>query len=225
MIRGIDGSLRGLHWKNFRPTLVLLDDLLKDESVVTEVVEYFNKHEDCMILTCKREVYDSTMSKCEKIMPSIKQVRFIKEKTPLQLFEILAESNFISGSCTVYTKKLFKAFGEFNEKYILLEDYPKYLYLTRNNVKIHYFDRIIIKYRLGGISTQKKINPILQKDFINVFYNEIKPFKEAGFFNKRKCKWNTIKRQKGNVNLKEMLAFPDVVLFKFLRKIISLGDE
>ncbi|SFG92261.1 phage uncharacterized protein (putative large terminase), C-terminal domain-containing protein [Desulfotomaculum arcticum] len=36
MIRGIDGSLRGLHWKNFRPMLVLLDDLLKDDTARSE---------------------------------------------------------------------------------------------------------------------------------------------------------------------------------------------
>lgn len=36
MIRGIDGSLRGIHYKQFRPTLVLLDDLLKDDTAKSE---------------------------------------------------------------------------------------------------------------------------------------------------------------------------------------------
>ena len=36
MIRGIDGSLRGIHYKNFRPALVLLDDLLKDDTAKSE---------------------------------------------------------------------------------------------------------------------------------------------------------------------------------------------
>ena len=36
MIRGIDGSLRGVHFKNFRPTLVLIDDLLKDDTAKSE---------------------------------------------------------------------------------------------------------------------------------------------------------------------------------------------
>ena len=36
MIRGIDGSLRGIHFKQFRPTLVLLDDLLKDDTAKSE---------------------------------------------------------------------------------------------------------------------------------------------------------------------------------------------
>lgn len=36
MIRGIDGSLRGVHYKNYRPTLVLIDDLLKDDTVRSE---------------------------------------------------------------------------------------------------------------------------------------------------------------------------------------------
>ncbi len=35
-IRGIDGSLRGIHYKHHRPTLVLLDDLLKDDTAKSE---------------------------------------------------------------------------------------------------------------------------------------------------------------------------------------------
>jgi hypothetical protein len=36
MVRGIDGSLRGIHYKQHRPTLVLLDDLLKDDTAKSE---------------------------------------------------------------------------------------------------------------------------------------------------------------------------------------------
>lgn len=36
MIRGIDGSLRGIHYKQHRPMLVLLDDLLKDDTAKSE---------------------------------------------------------------------------------------------------------------------------------------------------------------------------------------------
>ncbi|MGG1618390.1 hypothetical protein [Paenibacillus sp. NRS-1781] len=36
MIRGIDGSLRGIHYKHHRPTLVLMDDLLKEDTARSE---------------------------------------------------------------------------------------------------------------------------------------------------------------------------------------------
>lgn len=36
MIRGIDCSLRGIHYKQHRPNLVLLDDLLKDDTAKSE---------------------------------------------------------------------------------------------------------------------------------------------------------------------------------------------
>jgi len=35
-IRGIDGSLRGIHFKNFRPQLILMDDLLKEDTARSE---------------------------------------------------------------------------------------------------------------------------------------------------------------------------------------------
>ncbi|MDD3137759.1 MAG: hypothetical protein PHX08_02155 [Lachnospiraceae bacterium] len=36
MVRGIDGSLRWIHFKQYRPQLVLLDDLLKDDTAKSE---------------------------------------------------------------------------------------------------------------------------------------------------------------------------------------------
>lgn len=36
MIRGIDGSLRGIHFKQHRPQLILLDDLLKEDTARSE---------------------------------------------------------------------------------------------------------------------------------------------------------------------------------------------
>jgi len=52
MIRGIDGSLRGIHFKQHRPQLVLLDDLLKDDTAKSET---------------KREQVKSTF--CDVVIP------------------------------------------------------------------------------------------------------------------------------------------------------------
>lgn len=201
------------------------DDLLHDDNVVSDVVEYFNINKDCLILTCKRDVYDSELANYVETLPTSKDIEVIKTATPLQLHKALAKRNFISGSSTVYTKKLFENFGLFSEEYKLLEDYPKYLQVTRRNVPINFFDRSIIKYRLGGISTGNKINPILEKDFINIYYNEIEPFKESGVFIRRISKWDSIKRQKKKMGLKEFISFPDVLVYKALKKLNLLGGE
>lgn len=201
------------------------DDLLHDDNVVSDVVEYFNINKDCLILTCKRDVYDSELANYVETLPTSKDIEVIKKATPLQLHKALAKRNFISGSSTVYTKKLFENFGLFSEEYKLLEDYPKYLQVTRRNVPINFFDRSIIKYRLGGISTGNKINPILEKDFINIYYNEIEPFKESGVFIRRISKWDSIKRQKKKMGLKEFISFPDVLVYKALKKLNLLGGE
>lgn len=42
MISGIDGNLRGIHYKHHRPTLVLMDNLLKEDTTRSEAKYYLH---------------------------------------------------------------------------------------------------------------------------------------------------------------------------------------
>lgn len=59
-------------------------------------------------------------------------------------------------------EKHFFKYGLYDEKYTLLEDYPRWIKLTEKGVNIVFWDHIVVKYRKGGVSS--KPNIILQKD-------------------------------------------------------------
>jgi len=162
-------SGRGKYFVGLSP-----DDLFYDESILSDVVDFFEE-EDAMVVTTKRKVVDPSSNQGYEILPTKNDIETLNGSCK-DLFERLCVSNFISGASTYHSRELFEAFGYFDEKYLLLEDYPKYLQLTRENVKVHYMDRITKTYRLGGISTSKVKNPKLIEDAKRTVEEEVIPF-------------------------------------------------
>jgi GT2 family glycosyltransferase len=147
------------------------DDLYFNKDTVSNIVKYFQTN-NCLIATAYREVYSEDLNTfIERLPPSYLSKHF--NENPINLYKKLCFGNFISGACTYYTKELFDKYGLFDESYLLLEDYPKYLSVTRSGVKIGFMDFSTIKYRYGGISTQSVPNPIIQKELKKSIDNEI----------------------------------------------------
>ena len=46
-----------------------------------------------------------------------------------------------------------------DERIPLLEDWPKWINLLRAGVKFHFIDKVLVKYRVGGVSTLPRLNP------------------------------------------------------------------
>ena len=153
------------------------DDLFFDELVIEKIVSFFEK-EHCLIATAFREVYTQDLKNLVEKVPNAKDLTYLAKK-PLALYNRLCFGNFISGACTYYTRAVIEKYQLFDEEYVLLEDYPSYLKLSRQEVKITFMPFTTIKYRLGGVSTNtQNINsPRLNKDLAKIFDKEIKPYK------------------------------------------------
>ncbi len=108
-----------------------------------------------MVVTTKRKLVNPSGDFSYEILPTEEEIDLLSSSSR-ELFERLCVNNFISGASTYHSRELFEKYGYFDEKYVLLEDYPKYLNLSRDNVHIHFMDRITKIYRLGGVSTAKK---------------------------------------------------------------------
>jgi len=81
----------------------------------------------------------------------------------------LCLGNFISGACTCYSKRIFEAYGAFDETMFLVEDYPMYLRLLFNGDRICFMDEITIRYQMSGISSGTKKNPLFVKDMDAIY--------------------------------------------------------
>ncbi|BCZ47095.1 glycosyl transferase [Clostridium gelidum] len=153
---------------------VASDDVFYDNSTITKIIEYFKKT-NALIITTKRYLYDEKMKKLLQVLPKKKEIKMIKSLNCNDLFKELSKKNFISGASTPFSKKMIQKYGYFDEEYTLLEDYPTYLKLLKNNCKIHFFEIPIIRYRTEGISNNNIINPTLKQDLYKVIKKEILP--------------------------------------------------
>lgn len=152
-----------------------VDDIFYDDKVLEDVVKYFEQSRE-LIFTGYKDVYDEKMKKYIKTLPRGNEVEFLKSNNPKLLYEKLCIGSFISGSNTPFSRKLIERYGYLDEEYYYLEDYPKYLKLARNGCNISFLDRKLIKYRIGGVTTNGIINDYLRKDLRLAAIKECKDY-------------------------------------------------
>jgi len=157
-----------------------IDDELYDKDVIQDVVNNF-KNTNELIFTGYRDLYNEDMTVKLKTLPRENEVEFIKKMHGYELYEKLCLGSFIAGCCTPFKSELLNR-GYLNEEYFHLEDYPRYLSLLKNNIDIGFFDRILIKYRQGGITTSGKISEKLKKDIELVELSEKPEFYKNNFY-------------------------------------------
>ncbi|TDX58926.1 glycosyltransferase [Orenia marismortui] len=186
-----------------------LDDMLYDEDVISDVVDFF-KETDSYIVTGYRAIYDQKMKNYLKILPRNNEKEFIQKGDPGYLHLKLSRGNFIAGSCTPFSRKLIQKYGYLDEDYILLEDYPRYLSLTRQGCKIDFIERKLIKYRLGGITTNNQKNEVLKKDIAKASEKEVGDFVSQFFQSKIK-----------NIEEKEMIGWGAIGGYQDNKEIFS----
>ena len=157
------------------------DDAFYDEAVLADWVAAFERT-DCDVLTAKRAVCDSQLREILEILPAKEAIAAIEHSSSEQLFEYLAKENQISGSCTAWRLETMRRLGLFDESYCVLEDHPAYLRLLRLGGTIRFFDRIVVRYRSGGISAKEScISPRLEEDFVRMYQKEIIPYVRRPF--------------------------------------------
>lgn len=157
------------------------DDEFYDENTIKSIVQYFNSS-DKLIVTGYRACYDENLKHFNCLKPQKEDIDYLY-KSPIELYEYLCKDNFIAGACTSYTKKFIEEYGKFDEDYVLLEDWGKYLNITRRGCSIGFINSILIKYREGGITTSKinntKSKRILLNDVSVLKNKEILPYKKS----------------------------------------------
>lgn len=154
---------------------VAADDEFFDESVLTQWVERFESTR-ADVITAKRAVYDENLATHLYDAPTATEIAVIKDSTPRELFEKMRGYNLIFGCCTARTKKSFDLMGGYDEKYPLIEDYPSNLKLLRLGVCIEFWDRAVVKYRSGGISSQGGLSEKYLQISDSIFKNEVLPY-------------------------------------------------
>ena len=151
------------------------DDVFHDESVVKDWVTFFNENKS-KVVTAYRDVYDAKMDNFILREPTEENVEMIKNLSVKDIFEKMASHNLVFGCCTAFSKECLDKYGPYNEDYKYIDDYPLILKIVRCGEKIAFFDRVVVKYRRGGISAFENVGNAYLEEKDRIFQNEVLPY-------------------------------------------------
>ncbi|OEE51102.1 glycosyltransferase [Vibrio splendidus] len=194
-----------------------VDDEFYDVYTVIDIIEHFNSN-NCLIATAKRLPVNE--SKSFDIKPNINQIRLFDDSRALLRY-ITINGNIISGASTYYRKEIFQKIGKFDETYRLLEDYPFYLDVLKNDIEISFIDRITIKYNLSGISSGKITNVQLIEDFRRSAKYVVENFEFLTEREKKKILYFRVltEQEKKKLRLSYIDCFAEEAIRKLYRKL------
>ena len=144
------------------------DDVFYDNSVISKVVDRFLTTNASLVVCSRLKCSEQNMTEI-RLMPDEKFIKKInKLKTLFAQYQAFGNGRYYemaSGSSTYFSKKHFKEWGYFDEKYVLWEDGPFFAQYLRAGNEIHKaYDIISIRYREGGISNSAP-HPLMIKDY------------------------------------------------------------
>lgn len=151
------------------------DDSFFDEEVVADWVNEFVSTK-AEVITAKRAIYDEVGGDVVSVEPHGIREEALKKYSPEKLFEFVAPVNIIFGCCTARTMNNINKYGGYDERYKYIEDYSFNLRYLRSGGKIHFFDRIAVKYTFSGISTPSRVGKVYLKENYRIFKNEALPY-------------------------------------------------
>ena len=138
-------------------------DRLYSPNTITEVWNFFRQHTNFKICTSKRLLQlngEKTL-----LLPPSPIVKKLKEGDMNRILNLCCRDfNYITTIGTFFLRDLFDQYGEFDERYVLLEDAPYFLNLLLQGEQFGFLDKITCVHLAGGISNRIGSNPVLEKD-------------------------------------------------------------
>lgn len=158
------------------------DDALYDREVIGDFVDFF-RQTGALIVASQCLFYDETMTKVLGQAYYEEQKRQFRSLSPGEMFIALINNLVISAVGLCFDRVFFDKYGRHDESYMIDEDRPMWLRISRLGCPIHYMDRITAKYRFGGISNDKarsneRVQVWYAEDLIKIWDSEILPYKD-----------------------------------------------
>ena len=158
------------------------DDLLKEDAI-EKFMQYKNLKE-AEIIFSKAETFkiENNIRTRGEIVPNKENEKFYMLSENEKL-ESLLENNNIVAPATIIRRKLLEKMNYFDERFRMVEDWPFWIKLLKNNIKFYYYPIITVYYRksnssISGKGVQGRINKLMyefKKEYYEYIYkNEVK---------------------------------------------------
>lgn len=174
------------------------DDMLLPNCVEDNLI-YVSENKEAKVVfsNCSHLIHTKNgKTVIKEKMCSPKLIPFSKMDTIAQLKKLLV-GNILLSSTAFISSDVLKRF-RYDEQYFTLEDYPMWLKISYNGIKIHYFDKSTAVYRIGD-SVSSNSQSLFPQKYLEIcrrfFYNEQLPIirelnvYEAYNYNRRYYFW------------------------------------
>ena len=133
------------------------DDLLMP-SCIQDCIDYVAEHPDTIYLFGRCKAFGADEKRCAEV-DKVFDYSFFDLTQEEQLHRLVFGENCVPATTAFYNRGRAAKVGVKNDERIpLLEDWPKWINLIRAGVKLHVVDKVLVKYRVGGISTGHRLN-------------------------------------------------------------------
>lgn len=151
------------------------DDLLKNKCIESNI-NYALKNK-CKVIFSHAQIFKNEFRVRNYIPNKIKNDDFFKKDSSEQ-FKILLRECKLLAPTAFFNNDILKKVGYFNEEYSMVEDYPMWLKLTKNGIKLDFLDKKTVFYRIHENSISNVNNIIINKKMFEfrkeIYKKEIK---------------------------------------------------
>lgn len=169
-VRSINNAMKvakGVYYK-----FLAVDDKLHDSTVLSKAKTSLDISPTGIVV--------SKVVKCNPLLQPIKVLNNsfqanMNEMTTIECYKHLCIHNDLNAPGVFFCKAFFDKWGDFDENYHLLEDWPTWLKVFRQGERVVYTNFISVDYR-SNVGSATGVNNIYLKDKDNVYKLEIKPY-------------------------------------------------
>ena len=134
------------------------DDILMP-NCVQDCIDYITEHPDTIYLFGKQKAFGASEERCKEI-DAVFDYTFFNLTQEQQLHRLVFDGNCVPATTLFYNRVADQKVGIKNDERIpLLEDWPKWINLLRAGINLHFIDKVLVEYRVGGVSTMPRLNP------------------------------------------------------------------
>ena len=121
---------------------------------IQDCMDYVVEHPETVYLFGMQKAFGASEERCKEI-DAVFDYSFFNLTQEQQLHRLVFDGNCVPATTVFYNRERAKRLNiKEDERIPLLEDWPKWINLLRAGVKLHFLDKVLVKYRIGGLSTR-----------------------------------------------------------------------
>ena len=138
------------------------DDMLMP-NCIQDCIDYVTEHPDTIYLVGRMEGFGRTQEAVDEYMNRCFDYSIFDLSAEEQYQQLVFKGNCVPAPAVFYNKKRVQELNITNDERIpMVEDYPKWMNVTKKGVRLHGLDKTIVRYRLSENSISTTTTPSLR---------------------------------------------------------------